>query len=406
MKKLTIVLPLAILLAYCSGPNNTQTTDTEMNDPAGVASTSGTTSTNSTLANNTATTYDEIYKVNQTTGGTATTTDTGITSSSATETTTMATTTTGTTTIGTTTTDNRDLGATDVIPSDTTDPMYQHWQRTNARHWTWDMDYPGYDRPVAGTYNSAINGSWQLVMTPELASAWLPDNSRSLWLGSGDTYLSASESFNNRDVSGSANLNNNINASGSLNSGLNNNASANAATANQLNAGTTTGTVSGSAGVSGTTGTTGVTSGTTGTVSGTAGITDSSAATTGISANVDGSLGTTGTVDVNSISYNAYNGNMYQMPKFNLYLDNGSFTGYTGCNGISGRVEVTGTGLRFLNTTPGTDIDCLGGFDENVLLDMLRRVDSYAYVGDELQLLQGNQVLLRFRKNGDDTSLK
>jgi heat shock protein HslJ len=97
---------------------------------------------------------------------------------------------------------------------------------------------------------------------------------------------------------------------------------------------------------------------------------------------------------------------MYQMPQFNLYLDNGSFTGYTGCNGISGRVEVTGTGLRFLNTTPATSIDCLGGFDENILLDMLRRVDAYAYVGDELQLLQGNQVLLRFRKGDQDTSLK
>lgn len=373
MKKLTIVLPLAILLAYCSGPNNTQTTDTETDNTSGTASSPGTTGTNSTLANNTATTYDEISKVNQTTGGTATTSDTGVTTSS-----TTGTTTTGTTTVSTTTTDNMDLVTTDVIPSDTTDPMYQHWQRTNARYWTWDMDYPGYDRPVAGSYNSAINGNWQLEMTPELASAWRPDNSRSLWLGTGNTYLSASESFNNTGTSGAANLNSNVGVSGSLNSGLNNNASANAATANQLNAGTT------------------------GTVSGSAGITDTSAATTGIS----GSLGTTGTMDVNSINYNAYNGNMYQMPQFNLYLDNGSFTGYTGCNGISGRVQVTGTGLRFLNTTPGTDIDCLGGFDENVLLDMLRRVDSYAYVGDELQLMQGNQVLLKFRKNGQDTSLK
>lgn len=356
-----------------------------------VSTTTTTTTSDATLANNTATTYDEIYKVNQTNSGVAVAG-----------------------TAATTESTQGSLSTTGVLPSDTTDPMYQHWQRTNARHWTWDMDYPGFDRPVAGSYNTAINGDWQLVMTPDLASAWLPDNSRSLWLRDGSTYLSASESFNTRQnnpgVSGSASINNNMGVSGNTSasvSGLNNNASANTTIANQMNGGiasssanttvsantntTGTGTVSGSAGVSGSVSSTGTTTGVTGT-------TDLSA-TTGVT-------GTTGTMDVNSINYNASNGNMYQLPKFNLYLDNGSFTGYTGCNGISGRLQVTGTSLRFLNTNPATNIDCLGGFDENILLDMLRRIDSYAYVGDELQLMQGNQVLLRFRKNGQGTSLQ
>ncbi|HEX6914498.1 MAG TPA: META domain-containing protein, partial [Chitinophagaceae bacterium] len=367
-----------------------------------------------------------------------------------------------------------DVSTTGVIPQDTTVPMYQHWQRTNARYWTWDMDYPGYERPVAGSYNAAINGNWQLVMTPELVTAWRPDNSRSLWVHDGNTYLSASESFNTRssNQSGTADVNTGTTATGtttmngsttvdgtasgsvidkSLNSaatkdgalsstydpesnqnprgsvnptgseatgtsstnaagtvssnqsatthGLNNNASGNATVANQMNGGTSGSpantTVSANAAVTGTTGTN---------VQGSVGVNGSVGATG--STSVTGTTGTTGTLDVNSINYNAYNGNIYQLPKFNLYLDNGSFTGYTGCNSISGRVAVSGNSLHFLNTTPSTMIECMGGFDESVLVDMLRRVDSYEYVGDELHLMQGNQVLMKFKKSSLDTTLK
>jgi hypothetical protein len=48
----------------------------------------------------------------------------------------------------------------------------------------------------------------------------------------------------------------------------------------------------------------------------------------------------------------------------------------------------------------------MGGLDESVLLDMLKRIDSYSYVGDELQLMQGSQVLLRFKKGNQETSLR
>jgi heat shock protein HslJ len=280
MKKLMIVLPLAFLLA-CSGPNNTQTTESEMDATTLSASTTTTT-------DDLATTSTDVTDVN--------------------------------TNVTTVTTDNSSIAAETAIspiPSDTTDPMYQHWQRTNAHSWTWDLNYPGYNRPLAGTYNAAVNGNWQLVMTPELVSAWKKDNSVALWRSrslTGNTYISASESFN---------------------------------TTNGLNTNTSGGTLA----------------------------------------------------DVNSVNYNAANGNLYQVPRFNLFLDNGTFVGYTGCNNISGRVEVTGTGLRFLNTTPSSAVECMGGLDQSVFLDMLNRIDSYTYVNGELQLMQGNQVLLRFSKN-------
>jgi len=45
------------------------------------------------------------------------------------------------------------------------------------------------------------------------------------------------------------------------------------------------------------------------------------------------------------------------------------------------------------------------GLDENVLLQLLKRIDGYTYVNDDLQLMQGNHILLRFKKDDQDTSL-
>lgn len=324
-----MVLPLAVFLAYCSGPNNTQTTtDTDMNH-----------SSNSASASKTETPTD-VSDVNTNSSSVS-----GVTA------------TTGTTSAAISGTGS----TTSTTNMDTLDPMSQHFQRTNGQNWTWDMNYPGYDRPTAGTYNSAVNGDWQLVMTPELVSAWRQDNSRSLWTSGyayngrflgGNTYVSASESFDTKSS-------NTLSGSSTMNG------------TSTMNSGTST-------------------------------LGSGSASTQDLS----GTGSTTNSLDVNSISYNAANGNMYQLPKFNLYLDNGSFTGYTGCNSVSGRFSVSGNSLQFMNTQPSTNIECLGGLDQTVLLDLLRRVNSYSYVGDELQLMQGNQVLLRFKKNTAGATLQ
>jgi heat shock protein HslJ len=434
MKKLTMVLPLAILLAYCSGPNNTQTTDTDVDATSTSASTTATTDM--------ATTSSDVS-------------DATTTISSAT----LSGTDTGTNTTSTSTnTSAQGISASGNSLMDPNDPMYQHWQRTNAQHWTYDMDYPGYDRPIAGSYNTAVNGNWQLVMTPELVTAWRQDNSRSLWTNGSNTYVSASESFNTQNdvnatssINGTANLKGtttnsatssgnpvyndgatipgstttgtqgSVQVNGSTNAatlssgtnaathGQNNNASANATVANQMNGGTANSSANTtvSSNTNTTSGTNTGTTGVNGSASGTVGSTGSTNINAGTSMNgTTGLNNTTVAMDVNSISYNAANGNMYQLPKFNLFLDNGSFTGYTGCNGISGRVEVTGTSIRFLNTNTSTAIDCMGGLDETVLLDILKRVDSYTYVGDELQLMQGSQVLLKFKKTDQDSGLR
>jgi heat shock protein HslJ len=319
MKKLMMVLPLTILLAYCSGPNNTQTTtDEETIDATTTAST-------------------DNSNTNTTDVGVTTTTDEATTDAS-----------TNTTTVSSVTTPVADINVTtqhDMSnPFDVNDPMYQHFVRTNGQYWTYDYNTLT-GAPLAGTYDVTLNGDWALQMTPELTTAWRTDNSFDLWRSSvglnttaatsdvsynneqmlfGDTYISASESFDVRD-----------------------------------------------------------------------------------SSSVSEDVSTAATIaDVSTINYRAANGNMYLMPRFNLYLDNGSFTGYTGCNNISGKVHVSGTTLHFLNTSPSTAIDCMGGFSEQAFLDMLKKVDSYTYVNNELQLMQGSQVLLKFKRNAQDVSVK
>jgi hypothetical protein len=117
--------------------------------------------------------------------------------------------------------------------------------------------------------------------------------------------------------------------------------------------------------------------------------------------NGSSSMGTSTTWNnTNGASPNMYaaNGNMYTLPKLNLFISNGSYTGFTGCNSISGRLNVSGDRLQFENTTPSTNIDCVAGFDQNVLLERLRRVDNYVVANSQLQLRSGDQVLLTLNK--------
>jgi heat shock protein HslJ len=474
------VLPLALVLAYCSGPNNTQTTQSTDNTSTSTASTTTTDAT--TVSDETATTN---------TGTESTTASTG--------------------TVSTTSSSNTNTGTKDDytyeyrggVVVDTTDPKWAHWQKNNGSSWTYD-----FDKKSNSDLNLAVNGSWQLMMTPELASLWRNEDRSQVYAGmypsldgnsmatrsqlmAGETFISASESFDNTNrnnatnlnANSTTNLNNNSNVAnnnianpstatgttsgtgslnnsstvtinGSTNAGTvsannnsatthaqNNNASANAAAANRAN-----GSVSGSvntgvstmnnsgtvnAGISaqpsasagtnttinssvngntntttGTTATTGVNGsvngstsvGTTGTIAGT---TTDVNASTNLNATTDASAtGTATTMGIESVDYTAANGNYYQMPRFNLFIDNGSFVGYTGCNNISGRIHVTGNTLHFKDTNPQTKIECPAGFTEQALLDMLKKVDGYQYTNDELQLTQGGSIVMRFKRNG------
>jgi hypothetical protein len=170
----------------------------------------------------------------------------------------------------------------------------------------------------------------------------------------------------------------------------------------------TSGTMSGTTGTSGTSGTmsgTAGTSGTSGTMSGTTG-------TSGTSGTMSGTAGTgmsgetfSGTLVAISSSTDsaliAVNGNKFMMPRINMYIGNGSFTGYTGCNNIVGTMKAESAGqLTFQDAVPVANMQCIGGFDQSAFTDRLRRADSYDVVNNQLRLKQGGQVLMVFDKGG------
>jgi heat shock protein HslJ len=78
----------------------------------------------------------------------------------------------------------------------------------------------------------------------------------------------------------------------------------------------------------------------------------------------------------------------------------GSFTGYTGCNNITGRfISNGGNSISFQNPTPSTRLECQGGLNEEAFISALRRANSYAVNNYQLQLMEGSNVLLVFSKN-------
>lgn len=81
-----------------------------------------------------------------------------------------------------------------------------------------------------------------------------------------------------------------------------------------------------------------------------------------------------------------------------LVFNAGIFTGNTGCNSMSGRVNYDNKDLRF-NPTINTSKMACNEYDENMFLTLLRKVDNYTMSGNTLELRQGNTRLLSFRKS-------
>jgi len=87
-------------------------------------------------------------------------------------------------------------------------------------------------------------------------------------------------------------------------------------------------------------------------------------------------------------------------PYIHLYGSNGSFVGYTGCNRISGFISGTGSNsIHFDNSNPATAIPCMGGNDEQAFINALQRVNAYSISNGQLQLMDGNNVVMTFSKN-------
>jgi heat shock protein HslJ len=245
-----------------------------------------------------------------------------------------------------------------------------------AGGWTYSKDW----RRNTNFTADAV-GEWQLTITPEVAAYWQPDTRRpetyaSFWtpeavMARYEARVAAIQKTQDSIAALTATPGTNTMASADATNGAASTTSANSSTA-------TAATGSGTTGAMGTGGTSSTTS--------------DSTANAGASSAVNSSL-------VAPFTLTAVNGNNYMLPKLNLFIDNGSFTAYTGCNNAIGKIVVNGSALHFEEASPSSNVECIGGFDQSAFIDRLRRADSYDVVNNQFRLKQGEQVLMTFAKN-------
>jgi heat shock protein HslJ len=95
------------------------------------------------------------------------------------------------------------------------------------------------------------------------------------------------------------------------------------------------------------------------------------------------------------------NPNMHvpEAPSIRFFGSNETVSGFTGCNKFSGRFTQTGSNsISFQNVNPSTKMVCIGSYDENAFMNLLRRVNSFRSTGGRIELMNGNDVLLVFSR--------
>lgn len=83
-----------------------------------------------------------------------------------------------------------------------------------------------------------------------------------------------------------------------------------------------------------------------------------------------------------------------QPPSISFFGANHTFTGFTGCNKFAGRYTAEGRQINIIAANPSTRMQCIGDYDEADFLQKVKKVNAYRMINDELQLLDGDRVLL------------
>lgn len=463
MKKVLIVFPLAVMLANCSssrksgssagmGSNGSvgATTSRSTNSDVSASGTTGTSSSASIGTMSDSVSGNSAGSSTATTSsGTTGTAGSGSVATSSTSGNSAGSATSGTTTATTSATTNSSSTSSGVsgatnhgsnssgwnsastsmqssvgMPSPTSgydphnymqnpDKYLSPYLLTKTGGWTYSTDWRRNTN-----YSAEAEGNWQLVMTPEVASAWRRDTSHpesyaSYWTPEAvaarqDALMAAAQRTSDSiraidSIAAMANASNKYGRSGSgkysrMHKGSHRMTASAGMRHHRMNAGGSEASASSSTGSSSTndnsaTATTG--SGTTGNM-GTGGMSDTKA-----SSAIEGSSSGMDSTGSFSTSYlKAVNGNNFMLPDIHLYMGNGTLTAYTGCNDAVGMLTVNGSSLQFTQATPSSNIQCLAGFDQSAFLDRLSRADNYDVVNNQLRLKQGDQVLMVFAKQG------
>jgi heat shock protein HslJ len=369
MKKVFLVLPLAILLANCSSSRNAASSST------GTGANSSTATSTQNTSSSVSTGVSGSASANNSAGS-------GGVSGSASTSTNAASTSLGSTSSSQASNgDNRSKSTGGSINWDVYDPnnfmqnpdkYLRPDQLGKAGGWTYNKDWRRNTN-----FTAEAVGQWTLVLTPEVAANWMPDTRRP------ETYASfwTPEAVMARYQASMAAMQKTRDSLAALTATANtsttdNSANAQSSAVSDQAAGTESVAATG-AGSTGSMGTGGIAANNT---------------------NTDSSSNNTNGNSIVPFSLKAVNGNNFMLPTLNMYIDNGSFTAYTGCNSALGNVIVNGTSLKFEEAAPSTNVECIGGFDQSAFLDRLKRADSYDVVDNQFRLKQGNQVLMVFAK--------
>ena len=88
-----------------------------------------------------------------------------------------------------------------------------------------------------------------------------------------------------------------------------------------------------------------------------------------------------------------------QKPYLSFYGSNETFSGFSGCNKLSGRYKIIGQkNINLSKAAASTRMACIGDYDENVFINTLHEINSFTIENGQLQFLKGAKVLLVFEK--------
>ncbi len=85
-------------------------------------------------------------------------------------------------------------------------------------------------------------------------------------------------------------------------------------------------------------------------------------------------------------------------PYININLKDKTFSGNSSCNSISGKFTISDSYLAFDKNIISTKMACSGNYERS-FLEVLLKINKYTLGKDELELAQGEIVLMKFTRS-------
>lgn len=94
----------------------------------------------------------------------------------------------------------------------------------------------------------------------------------------------------------------------------------------------------------------------------------------------------------------ATDNNWQKVPYINFNLSDSTFSGNSSCNSIRGKFKLSDNYVAFEKNIFSTKMACPGSY-EKTFLSALLKINKYTINKDDLELGQGDIVLMKFKRN-------